>query len=182
MTFTMATLFATWQVFAAPMPGTSSSAVIAEKPGLFYSPKGFHLDSSKTVWEQRQPPTDIPSLVTIYTSPHEVANGQQAALTVRVDDLSRTFTLKSYVKKWMQDYSRFGFDVLSAKPIRVNSQAAFLLDIVSPETAKQMRQVLFIRQKTAVVLTCRDDKDTFAKTVSICNDIIRTFTWTNSKR
>lgn len=165
----------TW---AAPIPGTSSSPLVSAQPGLFLSPKGFRLNSAQTAWIQSAPPKHIPSLVTVYRSPIP-ANGQQPALTVRVDDLRTNQTLKIYVKKWMKDYSRFGFEVLTAKPIKIKDSQAFLLDIVSRETHKQLRQVVFLRDKTAVTLTCRDGRDSFAKTVQDCNEIVKTFEWIN---
>lgn len=161
---------------AAPMPGTGSSPLVSEKPGLFHSSKGFRLNSAQSGWVQTAPPKSIPSLVTIYRSPAPV-NGQQPALTVRVDDLRKNQGLKTYVKKWMKDYTRFGFDVLTAKPIKVGQTSAFLLDIVSKETQKQLRQVVFLKEKTAVILTCRDQKDSFKQTVEDCNEIMRTFEW-----
>ena len=162
---------------AAPMPGTSSSTLVSQKPGIFFSSHGFRIDAANTAWIQSAPPKKIPSLVTVYKAPVPI-DGQQPALTVRVDELRVALGLKSYVKKWMQDYSRFGFDVLTAKPVKIGESQAFLLDIVSRETKKQLRQVLFMRDKTAVILTCRDQRESFAKTVQDCNQIIRTFAWT----
>lgn len=103
--------------------------------------------------------------------------GQQPALTVRVDDLRTNMALKSYVKKWMKDYGRFGFEVLTAKQIKVSQNQAFLLDILSRETNKQLRQLVFLRERTAVILTCRDHKASFSKTVADCNEIAKTFEW-----
>lgn len=162
---------------AAPIPGPTSSQLAQDKPGLFFHPKGFRIDAGNTAWVQQEAPKTIPSLVTIYKAPVAVA-GQQPALTVRLDNLKRSQNLKNYVKRWMQDYTRFGFDVLTAKNIKINDQAAFLLDIISRETQKQLRQVVFMKEKTAVILTCRDGKDSFQKTVQDCNQIIKTFTWT----
>ena len=115
--------------------------------------------------------------MTIYKSPLQT-HGQQPALSVRVDELRRQQPLKNYVRRWMQDYTRFGFDVLTAKPIKINQQSAFLLDIVSRETQKQLRQVVFMKNKTAVILTCRDHRESFPKTVQDCNQIVKTFSWT----
>ncbi len=161
---------------AAPFPATGSSPLVSEKPGLFMSAKGFRINSGNTAWVQSAPPKDIPSLVTVYKAPVS-QHGQQPALSVRVDNLRKTQTLKKYVRKWMQDYTRFGFDVLTAKPIKINEQSAFLLDIVSRETQKQLRQVVFLRNKTAVILTCRDHRDSFGKSVQDCNQIVKTFQW-----
>lgn len=163
-------------VHASPMPATSSSPLVSELPGQFVSTKGFRMNSAQTAWIQSAPPKRIPSLVTIYKSP-VVQNGQQPALTVRVDDLKQAQPLKVYVKKWMKDYSRFGFEVLTAKPVKIKDSQAFLLDIVSRETHKQLRQVVFVKDKTAVTLTCRDGRESFAKTVQDCNEIVKTFEW-----
>ena len=162
--------------WAAPFPGTSSSALVGEKPGAFYSSRGFRINSAQTAWIQTPPPKHIPSLVTVYKSPAPF-NGQQPALTVRVDEMRHLQPLKTYVKKWMKDYTRFGFEVLTAKPIKIGENSAFLLDIVSRETQKQLRQVVFVREKVAVILTCRDGRDSFAKTVLDCNEIVKTFEW-----
>ncbi len=156
---------------AAPFPATSSSPLVSDKPGQFLSAKGFSLNSAQTAWVQGAPPKHIPSLVTVYRSPVPL-NGQQPALTVRVDELRRLQGLKTYVKRWMKDYTRFGFEVLTAKPIKIHDNQAFLLDIVSRETQKQLRQVVFLKNKTAVILTCRDGRDSFAKTVQDCNEIV----------
>jgi len=160
---------------AAPLPGVATA--LTQKSGSFYSSRGFRLDSGSTAWVQTEPPKHIPSLVAIYQAPLPV-EGQQPALTVRVDKLARPLSLKGYVKKWMQDYTRFGFDVLTAKPIQIGTNSAFLLDILSRETQKQLRQVVFLRERTAVTLTCRDSKSSFESTVKDCNQIIKTFSWT----
>src|SRR3954471_10734302 len=107
---------------AAPMPGTSSSTLVSQKPGIFFSSHGFRMDAANTAWVQSAPPKKIPSLVTVYKSPVPI-DGQQPALTVRVDELRHPMVLKNYVKKWMQDYSRFGFDVLTAKPVKVGASS-----------------------------------------------------------
>ncbi len=146
------------------------------KNGAYYSKKGFSLNSAQTSWMQTAPPKQIPSLVTVYRSPIPL-NGQQPALTVRVDDLRRAESLRVYVRHWMKDYTRFGFEVLTAKPIKINDNPAFLLDIVSRATQKQLRQVVLVKGKTAVILTCRDGRESFAKTVLDCNEIMKTFAW-----
>lgn len=166
--------------FAAPIPATSSSALIHSPAGVFRSPLGFSLHAGPTTWVQSAPPQQMQQLATLYKSPI-LNKGVQAALTVRVDQLKDSATLKTYVKTWMKDYPRFGFDVLAAKPIRVEGQNGFLLDVINRDAAKQLRQVVFLKDRVAVILTCRDHRDNFEKSVSSCNDIIRTFKWREDK-
>jgi hypothetical protein len=162
--------------YSAPIPLTSTSALLSEKKGLFRSPLGFSLNSGATNWEQVAAPQDNPFIATIYRAA-ENASGVQAALTVRIDQLSEKTTLDIYAKKWLKDYPRFGFEILSSKKVRIGSQIGFLLDIVNRENQKQLRQVLFLRDKNAVTLTCRDHLKTFSSTLRSCNSIIRTFRW-----
>lgn len=160
----------------APIPLTSSSLLISEKKGLYRSPLGFSLHLADTDWEHVPAPKDNPFIATIYRS-NQHAEGVQAALTVRIDELDQKTSLDVYSKKWLKDYPRFGFEILSSKKVRVGSQVAFLLDLVNRENQKQLRQILFLRDKNAVTLTCRDDIKTFNSTLRACNSIIRTFRW-----
>lgn len=161
---------------AAPIPGTSSSVLVGADLGKFISEYGFTIHAGGTSWIQSQPPKDIASLTTLYRSP-TLNQGVQASLTVRVDRLKEDTSLNRYVKQWMKDYPRLGFEVLSSKPLKVNGQSAHLLDVINKASAKQLRQIVFIKNRTAVVLTCRDHRETFDETVKTCNEIIKNFHW-----
>lgn len=162
---------------AAPIPGTSSSLLIGNDLGWFRSAHGFAIHAGNTQWILSPPPKDIPALTTFYHSP-KTNQGSQASLTVRVDQLSTPTSLKSYVKKWVKDYPRLGFELLISKPIKVGNHQAFLIDVLNKASEKQLRQVLFMKDRTAVVLTCRDNRAVFDDTLKDCNEIIRHFQWT----
>ena len=164
--------------WSAPIPGTSSSKLIGADHGMFISEHGFSINAGRTSWIHTSPPKDIPSLTTLYRSP-KTTHGVQPSLTVRVDNLKVTVPLKQYVKQWMKDYHRLGFEVLGSKPVKVNGQEGFVVDVINREVSKQLRQVVFMKRKTAVVLTCRDHRDSFDETVQVCNEITRNFHWRN---
>lgn len=161
---------------AAPIPATSSSTLIGADLGKFISEYGFTIHAGGTSWIHTEPPKDIAALTTVYRSP-KISHGVQPSLTVRVDRLNQSVPLNKYVHQWMKDYPRLGFEVLGAKPLKVAGQNAYLVDVVSREAAKQLRQVVFVKDRVAVVLTCRDHRDTFDETVRVCNDIIKNFKW-----
>lgn len=163
-------------LWAAPAPGTSSSSLIGADQGLFMSEHGFSIHAGRTTWIQTPPPKDIPSLTTLYRSPRTTL-GVQPSLTVRVDRLKKETPLKLYVKQWMKDYPRLGLEVLASKSVKVNGQEGYVVDVINREVAKQIRQVVFLKERTAVVLTCRDHRDSFDKTLQTCNEIIRNFQW-----
>ncbi|MCB0361569.1 MAG: hypothetical protein KDD35_02540 [Bdellovibrionales bacterium] len=161
----------------APIPATSSSFVISGHMGSFISEHGFSIHADETDWKQSPAPQDNPFIEILYRAP-TTHYGVQAGLTLRVDQLEKAQSLKSYVLRWLKDYPRFGFKILDSKPLKVNDQKAFLLDMVNRQTSKQIRQVVFLKDKTAAILTCRDHHQSFSKTVSTCNKIISHFHWT----
>jgi len=161
--------------FAAPIPLTSSSLFISQQRGLFRSALGFSLHAADSGWEQVPAPKDNSFIQTIYRAPND--SSTQAALTVRTDKMDKVYDVEQYAKKWMKDYPRFGFEILAAKKVRVSEDVAFMLDLVNRENSKQLRQVIFVKNKDAVTLTCRDDVSLFNETLKACNEIIRTFNW-----
>lgn len=169
-------LFLAHKSHAAPIPGTGSSGLVNSKNGLYISKFGFSIHSGKTDWQLIEPPSNIPAITTLYKSP-KVQKGVQASLSVRVDRIQQETSVQKYTKQFIKDYSRLGFEVLESRPLKVSGQSAFLIDVLNKETAKQLRQVVLMKEKTVVVLTCRDHQELFDTTVKTCNEIIRNFKW-----
>ena len=162
---------------AAPIPGTSSSSLIGPEMGRYISSSGFTLNAGQSTWTQNENPKGIDSVATVYKGPLN-QDGVQAALTVSIDQLNKKTSLKNYIKRWSKDYPRFGFDILASKPVKVNNEVAYLFDLVNKDTKKQIRQVVFVKEERAVILTCRDQISSFNENLKECNSIIRTFAWT----
>jgi hypothetical protein len=174
-----ALLFSAFSAWAAPMPATSTSLLTNEKPGIFRSAKGFSVNAGKTEWVLSEAPTDLPSVVTLFKSP-ETHHGVQPVLTVRVDELPHKTELNLYAQQWLKDYTTLGFKILNKKTLKVNSYPVFAMDVEEMRGQKKLRQIVFLKNQTAVVLTCRDLKDTFKKTVKDCNQIFKSFAWNSS--
>lgn len=162
--------------WGAPIPLTSSSIVVSESPGIFRSPIGFSIHAADTGWDHLPAPKSNSYIATIYKA-SEMSGQLQAALTVRVDKLPEGTDLSAYSRQWMRDYPRLGFEILSTQRVRVGSEVGHLIDLVNRSSSKQLRQILFLRDRDIVTLTCRDDVSGFSKTLQDCNKIIRTFRW-----
>jgi hypothetical protein len=177
-------LFICPAMFAAPMPATGTSALTNPKLGIYTSPLGFRMSAADTNWLLSEPPPKTKYIVTMYKAPEKFQN-TQPSLTVRVDTLKEKQSLKDYVSQWIKDYPKFGFDVLNAKgeplAFKVGDQVGYLVDLSAKEAPKQLRQVVFMKDNNAVILTCRDHKDNFKNTLKACNSIIRTFAWDEKK-
>ena len=170
------TFFFAGAAFAAPLPATTSSKLISERPGLFRSHTGFQIDSGKTGWKQVMAPGQNGFIATVYRS-NEPVDGIQPALTVRMDKLEKKTSLSRYTKRWMKDYPRLGFEILTAKKVKVGQGVGFMLDLINRDNEMQLRQLLFLKNKDVVNLTCRDHHENFNNTLKSCNEIFRTFRW-----
>lgn len=167
---------------AAPHPG-ATAALAAPKLGIYRSPLGFQISAGESGWKQSAAPSDNRYIATIYAAPKK--NNQKgdsndgAMLTVRVDRLAKSTTLERYVHKWTREYPKFGFDVIGSQSFVQKKDKGFVLDLINRDTGKQLRQVVFLKNQKAVIMTCRDQSEMFKTTLQNCNQIIRTFEWVN---
>ena len=164
---------------AAPLPTSSSTSIIADQTQPFISELGFKMNSANTDWKLMPKPIDSKYMVTLYQAPHTYKD-LSATLTVRMDPLNEKIETQDYVKKWLRRYPRFGFEVLVAKPLEQKGKPGYVIDILNKENARQLRQVIFLKDKAAIVMTCKDHIDNFKNTLKSCNDISRTFEWTGA--
>ncbi len=159
----------------APTP-TNLSTQVDDALKVYRSPNGFRIDATATDWELIPAPKKSKYVITSFRSKNAV-NNIHASLTVRRDPIPKSKNLEGYVQKWLNQYPRFGFDVLGSKKIKHKEIPGFLIDLVSRDGQKQLRQVVFFRDNDAYVLTCRDSKDNFKNSLKSCNKIIRSLEW-----
>lgn len=174
-TFVFALIFNS-QAFAAPIPGTSSSALVAPKLGLYKSKFGFEILAKDTAWVQTKPPKKSRFIETVYRSPF-MNNNVHASLTVRVDNMKKKTSVKKYVKRWIKEYPKYGYDVLGSKAFKSKGKRGYVIDLMNPKKKRQLRQVIYLKGKTAVLMTCRDHATTFNNSLRECNKIIKNFKW-----
>jgi hypothetical protein len=157
--------------FASPFPATGA-ALLAPQKGLFFMAHGFHL-ASPTGWTLQEPFT--------FVSPQS----SSAKLSIKEDILPTETHLETYAKRWMKDYTSYGFDFLGSRPfvnIGLGNKATkgLVVDLLHKASDRQLRQVIFLKKKHAVILTCVDQKKEFNQTLNDCNQTIRSFEWTES--
>ena len=175
----LSSLFFFSVVIAAPIPGTTSSLLINPEKKIFFSPLGFKINAQGTPWEHTQVKNNDRSITTLYREPYKPEKEQRALLTVRTDRLKEKISLSRYVRKWLHEYPHYGFDILKTKKIKLNGIKGFLVEVTNKaENKKQIRQVIFLKDKVAVTLSCIDQQNTFKRSLKACNHIIRSFTWT----
>ncbi len=137
----------------------------------------FTISEAGTNWESTPAPPAADSIKALFRAKTSTEN-TQATLTVRTEKLEHgEKDLKDYVRRWLKEYPKFGYSVLGQKPFTLDGKPAYVVDLVSSTTSKQARQILAENNKTVVLLTCLDTKDSFEKTLPSCNTIIRNFKW-----
>lgn len=169
------TVLSTLQAFSAPAPGTTLTFGV-DAASLYRSPFGFKIDAGETDWERTTPTKKSKFVITQYRAKESYKN-IFATLTLRRDSLKKRQSLEDYVEKWLGQYPKFGFDVIGTKRIKPGEKEneGFLIDLVSRDGLKQLRQVVYLKNQDAYVLTCRDHKENFKKSLKSCNKIIRSF-------
>ena len=162
---------------AAPIPGTSSSQLVAPQLGIYKSKFGFEILAKDTAWIQTNPPKKSRFIETVYRSPIS-NNNVRATLTVRVDKMKDKTTLRKYVKRWIKEYPKYGYDVLGSKSFKSKGKKGYVIDLMNTRKRRQLRQVIHLNKKTAVLMTCRDHSDSFDESLKECNNIVQKFRWT----
>jgi len=179
-TLTVFVLFLQQSLVAAPIPGTTSSQLIAPKLGIYKSKFGFEILAANTQWIQTKPPKKSRFIETVYRSPRS-RNNVHATLTVRVDKMKRKTGIKKYVKRWVKEYPKYGYDVLGSKSFKTRGKQGYVIDLMNTRKKRQLRQVIYLKGKTAVLMTCRDHSYSFNQSLKECNNIVQKFRWHRKK-
>ena len=147
---------------------------IKQKLKFYKSDFGFEIQANNTNWIQTKPKSRF--IETVYRSPI-INNNVHASLTIRVDNMENKIDLKNYTKRWFKKYKKYGYDVLNSQPFKNGSQWGYVIDLINSSKSRQIRQVIHLRGKVAVILTCGDHKVTFNNSLKECNKFIKNFRW-----
>jgi hypothetical protein len=167
------------ETYAAPYPAAGSSALVSIDKGLFLLTKGFTVRAKSPEWSLQNSGDEEEQA----NYRLQKKNSHTASLSLRSEMLKTELSLESYAKRWMKDYANYGFDMLGTKPFQQNQQSrGLVVDLFHKKSDQQLRQVLFMRGKRVVIFTCKDTKKNFTSTLESCNEVAKTFQWSNLNR
>lgn len=158
----------TLQAYGSPHPAVGTSALVSPEKGLFFQRYGFLLKTEQSGWTLATPSDQV-----TYVNP----KSETGSLSVRTETLRIEMTLENYAKRWMKDYPNFGFDVLGTKAFGLNKARGLVVDLSHKKSGQQLRQILFLKDKKVVILTCKDQSAKFEATLQGCNQIAKSFQW-----
>ena len=159
------------------IPQPEAKDKMAPKLGVYKSNFGFEILTENTNWIQTKPPKKTRFIQTVFQSP-TVQNNVRASLTVRVDNMKEKTSLRNYVRRWIDEYPKYGYEVLGSKPFKnTDGQKGYVIDLRHPNKDRQLRQVIHLNKKVAVIITCRDHSASFKTSLKECNNIARNFRW-----
>lgn len=163
---------------ASPHPATASSLGLSPVKGLFFARKGFILPAPAH-WTLDSDGSENDEEFSVEYQSKTLGS---AKLALKTDTLKNSVSLEAYAKKWMKDYSSYGFDLLGAKPFTNENKAkGLVVDLKHRKKNQQIRQVIYLQNKTAVTLTCLDDIKSFQQTLADCNLFFKNFSWLENK-
>lgn len=163
--------------FASPIPLSLSSQSLGLEKDLFVSKKyNFKISAKNTDWFLNPIVKTNSNIISEYRS-EKIFYGVQPAITLRVDEMNKNTTLKNYMKTWMKDYPKLGFQILKSKAFKLNGEMAFLLDLYNPDNKRQLRQVITLKDKKIAIMTCRSHYKAFKSIINDCNKITQNFKW-----
>ena len=165
--------------YASPFPATASSALIAPEKGFFFLAKGFALKAPGDKWQLTEPLNSDEAAPTAKSASFRFkkVDSGTASLSIRLETLRADLTLENYAKRWMKDYSNYGFDLLATKEFTESQARGLVIDLFHKKTEQQVRQVLFMKDRKIVLFTCKDGRKNFTATVLGCNQVAKSFQW-----
>jgi hypothetical protein len=168
---TLLFIFFPLSAFTSPVPALGSSALSNPSKAYIFHMKGFSLNPANANWKISKNESHKEISATF-------SNGKTTGVfSVKTETLVAPTSVEHYSKRWIRDYAFFGFDVLGAKPFNLGSARGYVIDLYHKKQNKQVRQVIFLKEKTSVILTCADELAPFKDTLNSCNSVVRTFSW-----
>lgn len=159
---------------SSPHPARISSALGSEVTGNFFLSQGFKLGTLDSGWKLESTKDFMASLDHVRYQ-HPSHPGAEFSVVQQV--LSRPSNIEAFSKRWMRDYANYGFEVLGTKSFAENQNRGMVIDLFHRASQKQVRQVLFVQNQKAVVLTCTQEQKKFSETLGACNQMIKNFSW-----
>ena len=156
---------------AAPMPG-GAPFIHDSLLSIFRSEYKFSVSANGTAWKLHKTPLNSAALA-LFKPP----GAPSASLSLRFEELSSQKTPKQYLNQWLQEYPRLGFKVLHKSKLTLKGNSAFIIDLYSPFSKNQLRQIVFFKNNKSVTFTCRHNRKQFPNTIKECHKIVRNFRW-----
>lgn len=146
-----------------------------EPKTIYYGQLGFKIHADNTDWYQM--PSHLLKSKTIQAEYRSLDDENPGRLTIRSESLKKNISLAEYIRRSIKDYRRFGFKILDVRPLTINANSSFVLDLEKSDSEKQTRQILFKKKNNVIILTCTGHRGKFQSDLKSCNQIARNFNW-----
>lgn len=169
--FVVFTFLWSQQGLCAIFPGTAGSILSKPEAGIFMTPLGFQLvQSDNTRWK-------IQSYLPEEKKVSWQKSNSSATASLVSEEIKTELTIEKYARRWTKNFFAYGFDVLGIQDYTINNQKVAIVDLIHRQEPKQVRQVLFLKDKKLAILSCSGDKDKFVEVLQDCNSLAQGFYW-----
>ncbi len=165
--------FVTGSVMASPHPGLSTEHLLNKQKGIFLLPHGFKM-SFNSNWDLQMQPNSGSVLEAFQKK------RSWPRLLITKTKLKADTSIEGYTKKWIQNYSNYGFEITNQKIFNMGGTNAIAIDLRELNSKIMARQYIQVKDKIALVITCSDEKDFFNTAITECNQVIQSFEWSKN--
>lgn len=132
---------------AAPHPAVSGSEVVRSAYNQFFAAKGFALSFHSDQWTGL---TQIHPETRIFEFVHSKYKEVKASVKITQRDPNETQV--QLQKKWLQDYTQFGFEILKNHSLKDSN--TFIIDLYHREKKQLIRQKIHFTNNQYATVTC----------------------------
>lgn len=166
--FVLSLLFSI-QAFSSVAPGMAGSIISQFKSGIFMTPQGFQVVLPENASWEIQPIVDKKF--------SWLKKNTQATASLVSEDIKSDLAIEQFARRWTKNFMSYGFEILGMQDVKINQQPSVIIDLLHRKEPKQVRQILFLKEKKLVVITCSDEKAQFQNSLNDCNLLAQGFYW-----
>jgi hypothetical protein len=159
--------------FAPPSRAAKRATQPPKPENLFRFPESrLEVSLRDPKWFFVPPVEQKPEVVALFRGPIN-KEGFQPTISIRKDIRAQGFkSVERYARRWLKSFPQFGYDVFHKKRYQHRGQESYIIDALDTHRRVQIRQILFLQNPNALILTCTDKSDSFEKTLRVCNEVI----------
>lgn len=163
-------LLSAFKVFSGTHPLTGSSIVNQAENSLAFSQMGFYIHGLPVNWNYLKNLDND-------TMKIELGVNNKTLLSFRLESVSDQTRLEPFVRQYLRDYNQYGFEMTSLQSNKKNITPSVIVDLNQKSKMNRSRQVFFLKNTKLIIATCADTEANYAKTLTLCNQVLGTFRW-----
>lgn len=156
-------------VWSAPHPTTGTTMINQISNGHVFSQFGFQLQGRMQIpWILEQTDSKNKEFNLVYGS---------GRLNLKSEVVSANLQLDQYIKKYLKDYSLYGFKVSKIDNQTSANEPHIILEVEKKNDSVRAKQYFYMHKQKVLIATCTDDSESFERTAHLCQRFVDEIHW-----